>query len=301
MAGAAAPAYRKAVSMQDRLYPKYLLIPTILIFSVFFILPVIGGVYISLTNWDITKPVIRFIGLTNYRVMFEDTDFVLAIKNTLAFTVAIVTLRNILALFLAIVLTQGLRTTTYLRTVFYIPPVLSYVVVGIMFTAIFQMNGTFNQILSFFNLPAKTEWIANPNTALLTVIMMDVWKWTGFHMVIYIAGLTAISQDYYEASRIDGASFWGQLRHIVLPLLIPAFKINITQSIIGGFRVFEQVLTLTAGGPGHRSTVVGMMIYEYFGRGFYGRSTAMSMLLSVAVVVVTVAVRRYFTWKEMAY
>jgi raffinose/stachyose/melibiose transport system permease protein len=287
--------------MQDRLYPKYLLIPTILIFSVFFILPVIGGVYISLTNWDITKPVIRFIGFANYQVMFEDTDFVLAIKNTLVFTAAIVTLRNILALFLAIVLTQGLRTTTYLRTVFYIPPVLSYVVVGIMFTAIFQMNGTFNQILGFFSLPAKTEWIANPDTALLTVIAMDVWKWTGFHMVIYIAGLTAVPQDYYEASRIDGASFWGQLRYIVLPLLIPAFKINITQSIIGGFRVFEQVLTLTAGGPGHRSTVVGMMIYEYFGRGFYGRSTAMSMLLSVAVVVVTVAIRRYFTRKEMAY
>ncbi len=287
--------------MQDRLYPKYLLIPTILIFSVFFILPVIGGVYISLTNWDITKPVIKFIGLANYGVMFEDTDFVLAIKNTLVFTVAIVTLRNILALFLAIVLTQGLKTTTYLRTVFYIPPVLSYVVVGIMFTAIFQMNGTFNQILGFFNLPAKTEWIANPDTALLTVIIEDVWKWTGFHMVIYIAGLTAIPQDYYEASRIDGASFWGQMRHIVLPLLVPAFKINITQSIIGGFRVFEQVLTLTAGGPGHRSTVVGMMIYEYFGRGFYGRSTAMSMLLSVAVVVVTVAIRRYFTRKEMAY
>jgi raffinose/stachyose/melibiose transport system permease protein len=287
--------------MQDRLYPKYLLIPAILIFSIFFILPVIGGVYISLTNWDITKPVIRFIGLANYQVMFEDTDFVLAIKNTLVFTVAIVTLRNILALFLAIILTQGLRTTTYLRTVFYIPPVLSYVVVGIMFTAIFQMNGTFNQILGFFSLPAKTEWIANSDTALLTVIIEDVWKWTGFHMVIYIAGLTAIPQDYYEASRIDGASFWGQLRHIVLPLLVPAFKINITQSIIGGFRVFEQVLTLTAGGPGHRSTVVGMMIYEYFGRGFYGRSTAMSMLLSVAVVVVTVAIRRYFTRKEMAY
>ena len=87
--------------------------------------------------------------------MFEDTDFVLAIKNTLTFTVAIVTIRNILALFLAIVLTQGLKTTTYLRTVFYIPPVLSYVVVGIMFTAIFQMNGTFNQILDFLRLPAK--------------------------------------------------------------------------------------------------------------------------------------------------
>ena len=287
--------------MQDRLYPKYLLIPAILIFSVFFILPVIGGVYISLTNWDITRPVIRFIGLTNYQSMFEDTDFVLAIKNTLFFTVAITALRNIFALFLAIVLTQSLRTTTYLRTVFYIPPVLSYVVVGIMFTAIFQMNGTFNQILGFFNLPDKTEWIANPNTALLTVIIMDVWKWTGFHMIIYIAGLTAIPQDYYEASRIDGASFWKQLRHIVLPLLIPAFKINITQSLIGGFRVFEQVLTLTGGGPGHRSTVVGMMIYEYFGRGFYGRSTAMSMLLSVVVVAVTVVVRRYFTRKEMTY
>jgi raffinose/stachyose/melibiose transport system permease protein len=301
MEGAPIFGRRKAVSMQDRLYPRYLLIPAILIFTVFFILPVIGGVYISLTNWDITKPVIRFVGFANYATMFEDTDFVLAIKNTLTFTVAIVTIRNVLALFLAIVLTQGLKTTTYLRTMFYIPPVLSYVVVGIMFTAIFQMNGTFNQILGFFMLPAKTEWIANPDTALLTVIIEDVWKWTGFHMVIYIAGLTAIPQDYYEASRIDGASFWGQLRHIVLPLLVPAFKINITQSIIGGFRVFEQVLTLTAGGPGHRSTVVGMMIYEYFGRGFYGKSTAMSMLLSVAVVVVTVAIRRYFTRKEMAY
>ncbi|MEG2174692.1 MAG: sugar ABC transporter permease [Oscillospiraceae bacterium] len=277
------------------------MLPTIIIFSIFFIIPILGGVYISMTDWDVTRTGMSFIGFYNYQAMFRDPDILLSIKNTLVFTVCIVVGRNLFALFLAIVLTRGLKSTTFLRTVFYIPPVLSYVVVGVMLTAVMQMNGTLNQILNFFHIPCKLEWLADGRTALLSVIAEDIWKWTGFHMVIYIAGITAIPSDYFEASRIDGASFGKQLRYIVLPLLLPAIKINVTQSVIGGFRVFEQVLTLTGGGPGHKSTVVGMMIYEYFSRGFYGRSTAISMVLSVVVVLVTIGIRHYFTRKELSY
>lgn len=285
----------------DYLYPKYLILPVILIFVIFFIIPVIGGIFISFTDWDITRSGVDFVGIENYISILEDSSVQTAIINTLIFAVSIVILRNVLALALAVVLSKPLKTKTFLRTMFYIPSVLSYVVVGIMFNALFQMDGTINQILNFLGIECNREWIASADTALFTVIVEDVWKWTGFHMMIYIAGLASIPQDFYEAAKIDGASAWKQFRYLTLPLLIPALTINITQSVIGGFRVFEQVLTLTKGGPGHESTVVGMMIYEYFGRGFYGKATAITMLLSVVVVFVTVFLRNYFASREVDY
>jgi raffinose/stachyose/melibiose transport system permease protein len=280
-------------------YPHYLLLPALLLFTVFFFLPTIGGLVVSFTNWDITRPGIRFNGLNNYLYMFRDLEFKLALKNTLVFTVSVVALRNVFALLLALALTGNLKSTVYLRTVFYIPSVLSYVVVGIMFTALFQMNGTLNQGLRLIGIPAKLEWLANKNTALLTVIIEDVWKWTGFFMIIYIAGIKAISQDYYESARIDGASGVQQFFSITLPLLVPALTVCVTLSAIGGFRVFEQVLTLTKGGPGRQSTVIGMMIYENFSFGFYGRATAMGMLLSAVILIISVIIKRAFGKAEL--
>lgn len=255
-----------------------------------------------MTNWTVTKPEItRFVGLKNYLTMWEDTDIVLSFKNTFIFAFSIVILRNVFAMLLALALIQPLVCRTYLRTIFYIPAVLSYVVVGIMFTALFQMNGTFNSILQFFGIACKREWLASADTALLMVIVEDVWKWTGFHMIIYIAGLQAIPKVYYEAAEIDGASPVRRFANVTLPMLVPSLTINFTQSFIGGFRVFEQVLTLTDGGPGHTSTVVSMMIYEYFGRGFYGKSTAISMVLSALVLIVSLIVKRFFLAREVEY
>lgn len=284
------------------LYPRYLTIPSIALYTVFFILPILGGIGISMTNWIVSRPdATRFVGLKNYITMWQDADVVLGFKNTFIFAICIVFLRNVVALALALALTRKLKTRTYLRTLFYIPAVLSYVVVGIMFTALFQMNGTFNSILNFFGIACRKEWLADANTALLMVIIEDVWKWSGFHMIIYIAGLQAIPRVYYEAAELDGAGPVKRFLHVTLPMLIPSLTINFVQSFIGGFRVFEQVLTLTNGGPGHKSTVVSMMVYEYFGRGFYGKSTAISMVLSVLVLIVTLLVRRFFNKREVQF
>lgn len=289
-------------SVVKHFYPRYLTIPTIIFYTIFFVIPIIGGVGISMTNWIVSKPAaMRFVGLKNYITIWQDADIVLSFKNTFIFAFSIVILRNVFALLLAMALTQKLKTRLYLRTIFYIPAVLSYVVVGIMFTAMFQMNGTFNSILKFFGIVCKKEWLASADTALLMVIVEDVWKWTGFHMIIYIAGLQAIPRVYYEAAQIDGASATKRFLHVTLPMLIPSLTINFMQSFIGGFRVFEQVLTLTDGGPGHTSTVVSMMVYEYFGRGFYGKSTAISMVLSVLVVIVTMFVKGFFNRREVQY
>ena len=236
--------------LEHQLYPRYLTLPAFILFTVFFILPILGGVGISLTNWTVSRPSItRFVGLKNYITMFQDDDILLAFKNTAIFTVAIVILRNLFAILLALALVKKLYTRTYLRTIFYIPAVLSYVVVGIMFTAMFQMNGTFNQILNAFGIPCTKEWLASGDTALLMVIVEDVWKWTGFHMIIYIAGLQAIPTDLYEAAKIDGASGWKSLWHITIPNVMPSITICTFLSLTNGFKLYDQNLALTGGEP----------------------------------------------------
>ena len=236
--------------LEHQLYPRYLTLPAFILFTVFFILPILGGVGISLTNWTVSRPSItRFVGLKNYITMFQDDDILLAFKNTAIFTVAIVILRNLFAILLALALVKKLYTRTYLRTIFYIPAVLSYVVVGIMFTAMFQMNGTFNQILNAFGIPCTKEWLASGDTALLMVIVEDVWKWTGFHMIIYIAGLQAIPEDMLEAAKIDGASGWKTLWHITIPNVMPSITICTFLSLTNGFKLYDQNLALTGGSP----------------------------------------------------
>jgi raffinose/stachyose/melibiose transport system permease protein len=284
----------KNKSFIQKSYPYHLIVPAFFLYTLFFIIPVIGGVFISLTNWNLFQPGLNFIGLRNYSDIFNNLDFKLAVKNTLIFTAAITVLRNVFAILLALALTNKLKTLVFIRTVFFIPSVLSYVVVGLMFTAAFQMNGLVNQVLNLFGFAVKFEWIVMKETALLTVILEDVWKWTGFYMIIYIAGLNAIPPEYYESSRIDGASYVQQFRYITLPLLIPALMVSIVHSTMGGFKVFEQVLTLTKGGPGHTSTVMGMLVYENFTRGFYGRSTAISLFWSIIIIIVSLVMQKFF-------
>lgn len=286
---------------ESKLYPKTFLLPVVTIFVIFFIIPTMGGVLLSFTDWDITKSSIHFNGLYNYRTIFQDSIFKKAWSNTLIFLVSIVLIRNVLAVLLALAFTKNLKTRSYLRTIFFVPSILSYVVVGIMFNALFQMDGTFNQLLQLFHIACTKEWVASADTALKIVIVADIWKWTGFHMLIYIAGLTAIPKDFYEAALIDGANGWQRFWKVTAPLLVPAFSINITQSIIGGFRVFEQVLTLTNGGPGHETTVIGMLVYEYYGAGLYGKSSAITIILSVVVFIVTIFVKRFFNSREVEY
>ena len=276
--------------LEHQLYPRYLTLPAFILFTVFFILPILGGVGISLTNWTVSRPSItRFVGLKNYITMFQDDDILLAFKNTAIFTVAIVILRNLFAILLALALVKKLYTRTYLRTIFYIPAVLSYVVVGIMFTAMFQMNGTFNQILNAFGIPCTKEWLASGDTALLMVIVEDVWKWTGFHMIIYIAGLQAIPTDLYEAAKIDGASSWQQFKSITLPLLTPTTFYLIVTGMIGSLQTFLEVnLFAPDGGRGYG---VGSIVFYIWQKAFdssqMGYACACATVFGVAMIILT--------------
>lgn len=239
----------------------------------------------SLTDWNLSRfyeP--KFIGFENFEYIFNDPKFLLSVKNTIVFAVFTATLKTVLGLVLALALDRQLKTKNLMRTIYYLPAVLSMVVVGIMMKSIFSLDGVFNNLLGSIGLDfLQKDWVMNKSTAMAVVIFADVWRWTGFNMAIFLAGLQGIDKEYYEAAKIDGASGWNMLRKITLPLLMPAFTINIVFNVIGGLKVFDQVFIITGGGPGFTTQVLSTYVFTNYSQGLLGRSTAMSLILFIFV------------------
>lgn len=287
---------------EKKFYPNYFTYPAIIIFAIFYCIPIIASFIMSFTNWNIkriSEP--KFVGLKNFSRLFQDDYFLLALKNTVLFAVVTTLGIVILGLLLALLLNSAIRGKTFLRTCFYLPAVLSLIVVGIMFKAVFKLDGgILNQILTAVGLENLVrDWLGDGKTAMWAIIFVQIWKWSGFAMTIYLAGLQGISKDYYEAATIDGAGTWQKFKNITLPLLAPAFTVVITMNTIGGFKVFEQVYVMTNGGPGNATQVLNTYIYKEFSKGTLGRSSAASLLLFLMISVVAILVNRALTKREV--
>ena len=286
---------------EKKFYPNYFTYPAIIVFTIFYCFPIIASFIMSFTNWNIkriSEP--KFVAFKNFARLLNDDYFLLALKNTV---LAVVTTLGIviLGLLLALLLNSAIKGKTFLRTCFYLPAVLSLIVVGIMFKAVFKLDGgILNQILTTIGLESLTrDWLGDGKTAMWSIIFVQIWKWSGFAMTIYLAGLQGISKDYYEAATIDGAGTWDKFKNITLPLLAPAFTVVITMNTIGGFKVFEQVYVMTNGGPGNATQVLNTYIYKEFSKGTLGRSSAASLLLFLMISVIAVLVNRALTKREV--
>lgn len=285
-----------------KFYPNYFTFPAIIIFTIFFALPVIAGFILSFTNWNINRvfeP--KFNGIRNFTYLFQDDYFKLALINTCKFAVITTIFIIILGLLLALMLNSFVFGKSFFRTLFYLPAVLSLIVVGIIFTSVLKMEGgVLNQILTALGLETFTrDWLGNPKTALNCVMFVQIWKWSGFAMAIFLAGLQGIPKDYYEAAEIDGASKLQQFRKITFPLLAPAFTVVVTMNTIGGFKVFEQVYVMTGGGPGNATQVLSTYVYREFSKGTLGRSTAMGFILFLMISVIAVIINKILTRREV--
>ncbi len=289
------------LNIEKKLYPARLMIPAALVFGFFYIVPVVASFVMSMTDWNINRfyqP--EWIAFENFRYIFQDPKFLLSAKNTLIFAVASSALKTLLGLILALALNRKLKTKNLMRTVYYLPAVLSMVIVGIMMNSIFSVDGVFNQLLGSLGLEfLQKDWIMNKDTAMGIVIFADVWRWTGFNMAIFLAGLQGIDQTYYEAAKVDGASGWKMLKNIILPLLMPSFTINIVFNVIGGLKVFDQVFIITGGGPGYATQVLSTYVFNNYSQGLLGRSTAMSLILFIVVYVTATLVNNYLKKKEI--
>ncbi len=286
-----------------RFYPHYFTYPAILIFSVFFVVPILAGFILSFTDWNINRlfePV--FVGLANFEHLLGDEYFMLALKNTFLFGVITTVLIVAFGLALALALKKLVFGKSFFRTLYYLPAVLSLIVVGIMFTSVFRMNnGILNKLLIAIGLEnLAIDWLGNPATALYSVMAVHIWKWSGFAMAIFLAGLHGIPEEYYEAARIDGAGLLSQFKNITFPLLAPAFTVVVTLNTIGGLKVFEQIYVMTGGGPGNTTQVLGTYIYKGFSMGMLGRSTAMGLILFFIVSIIAVVLNWFLRRREVS-
>lgn len=284
-----------------QLYSYYLVLPALVIYSIFFVIPAFAGFYYSFTDWRMDRLTLEFIGWDNFRTIFSDKTLVLALKNTLIFAVVTVLGKNLVGIMLAVALNMKLRTRNLLRAIFYSPSILSILVIGIIFTPILRTEGTLNQVFDTLGLHSLSQaWLTNPAIVVFTIAMISIWQHAGFQMAIYLAGLQSISSEYYEAATIDGAGSWKKFTNITLPLLLPAININVMLTLIGGLKVFSEVFVLTGGGPGNASQVVGTIILRAFGEGNWGLGTAINTLLFVAVTLIAIPLLIFMRRKEVA-
>ena len=274
----------KAKNAIDRAHPFYFVLPAVIIYFVFFIFPIIVNIGTAFTDWNTYQVTPRFTGLENFRQLVASGDLLHVIKTTLYFTVTVVALQNLFGFFLALALQDKNRLNDFFRALFFVPAVVSIVVWGYLFQTILHPTGLLNAFLSLV-LSKKIEvaWLGSIDFTIFVVGGVNVWIWTGLTMVIYIAAINTIPEEIFEAGRMDGLRFFGTVRHIVIPLVIPGMTVNILISMIGSLKVFDIIMVLTKGGPGQATHVFNTMIYQIFGQGLLGYASSMNIILIIII------------------
>lgn len=283
---------------QYRGYVPWLFMAPALFFYVGFVVyPTIRSLYVSLFDWDGLSSDMVFVGLENYgKLLFGDEVTRQALVNNILWTAGAVTVPTAIGLLLALALNRKLPGRVVLRTIFYLPGVLPLIAVGLMWAWMYNPNfGAINQFLRSIGLGAYTVgWLSSFDTAFLSVFVTFVWGAVGFPMIIYLAGLQGINRDYYEAARVDGANAWQQFRYVTWPGLRETHIVVLSLALIGGFKVFDLVYTMTYGGPGRSTQVLGTWMYfqtfQYYNAGY---GAAIAWVIAAIVMLIAVPYLRY--------
>ncbi|MDY5932045.1 MAG: sugar ABC transporter permease [Candidatus Ornithospirochaeta sp.] len=271
--------------------------PGLLIYLIIFIIPTFCSFYFALTRWDFVSA--EFIGLANFRDFFSMVSLRTSLINTFIYAFSTSLSKVILGLFIALGLTgRYTKAKGYLKTLLYFPTLLGFVVVGVAFSSLMHPNGILNAFLANFGV-GKIRWLTNPDIAMFSVIIVDFWKGIGVTMVIYIAGIQAIPADYFEAAQIDGANRFQKFFYITLPLLVASINTVFTLSLIGGLKSYELILTMTEGGPGFATQVLGLSIYKLFGQGMFGLATCGSVIQFVIISVIIFPLNSFISKREV--
>ena len=278
------------------------ILPSFVLILIFCIVPIFMSGFFSFTDYNIMNAP-EFVGLDNYKKMFQDSYVRDAAKNTLLYVVMTVPVQTLLALTLAAFLAEKMRNKTggFLRSVMFIPVIASAVTAGTIWRIILNTDvGFLNNILNFFHI-SSVNWLGSTQTSLLSICIVAVWKNVGYFLVIYYAGIMGIQKELYEAAKVDGATSIQQFTKITLPILKPITYLVVTLGIIWSFQVFDLAYLMTGGGPGHSSVTLVMGIYNAaFKQYKMGYACAMAMFLLIMIIIINVIEDLFFKEKREA-
>lgn len=297
------PRKRLALSMQQRdAIAGYLFIAPQLIGITVFVLVPLGLVFwYSLHEWNVLANTFTFTGAANYQFLLSDPALPETLMATGIFSAGLVALNMSLALLLAVLLDQKLRGITVFRTLFFSPVVVSLVAWTIVWGFLLQKNGGINGMLQMIGIEGP-NWLRTPTTAMISVIVVQVFKNVGLNMVLFLAALQGVPRELYEAARVDGVPVFKQFRRITLPLISPTVLLTMIITIVGSLQVFAQIAILTQGGPGMSTTVLVYYLYQQaFQFHYFGYGSTLSILLFFIVAGLTFLqwqLRRRFVFYE---
>jgi raffinose/stachyose/melibiose transport system permease protein len=277
-------------------YPLWFFAIPALLFIVLFAIPTFASFYFSLTRWTLSKS--EFIGLDNFITFFREPTLVSGFTHTFIYAFLTSGAKVVIGMLLGALLTSPIVGRGYLRSVIFFPVLVSTIGIGLTFKILLDpFDGIVNKALAVIGITGP-GWLTDPNIALYSVALVDVWKGIGIATLIYIAGMVGIPQEYYEAAKVDGSTGGQMFFNITLPLLRPATTTVILLSLIGGLRSFDLIWAMTKGGPGFTSDVIASVIYKQYQAGFYGLSTAGNVVLFLVVAAIIVPMQIFFNRQE---
>jgi ABC-type sugar transport system permease subunit len=282
---------------RETVAPYLFILPALLLFATFSIYPFYLLTHTSLFEWDGIAVQKQFVGLSNYwNVIAHDPVFWTSFAQAGYVTLLALTFQNALALLLAIAVNRELPGGGIYRTIFFLPPILSEIVVGLIWFWIYDGNfGIFNEMLRALGLGAWTRaWLADPNTALTAVGVIHMWKGFGWGFVLFLAGLQTIPEELYEAARVDGAGPWVRFRRITLPLLLPVCIVVSILTILGTMQIFGLIIATTGGGPGYHTEVPITRIFQsMLGSSRFGYACAQGIIFGLILLVFSLIQMRF--------
>jgi len=272
---------------ERRLAALLFVLPSLIFLAVFVVYPIISAFYLSLHRYNLLEPPV-WNGLGRYALLMEDTRFFKALGNTFLFAVMTVPLGTVISLLLAVLINQSVRGIYFFRTAYYLPVVTSFVAVSFIWLWIYEPQfGVLNQLLEKVGLPTSA-WLRDPNTSMLSIAILSIWKNAGYNMIIFLAGLQGVPDYLYEAAEIDGAGPTQRFWYITVPMLSPTTFFVFVVYFIGALQMFTQSWILTQGGPLDSTLTVVYMIYQ---NGFeflkMGSAAAMSVVLFIFIAIIT--------------
>ncbi len=268
--------------------PYIFLLPAIVLLFTFEYLPTLNAFYYSFTEYHILAPA-EWVGMENYKTMMQDDKFWKSLGNSMKYFLITVPMVVILPLFLAILVNRKIKGINFFRLIYYLPVVTAMVAVAIMWKYLYHPSGLVNAFLNGIGINAETNWLLNTKTAIPAVSILEAWKAMGFYMLIYLAGLQAVSKELIEAARIDGASPLRILWHVYLPQLRPVFAVTLVMATLGTVQMFTSIYIMTGGGPLDSTMSLPLYIYQKaFVQLDMGYATAMGIVLWVILMILTI-------------
>lgn len=263
-------------------------LPTVILYTIFFTVTVLLGIYYSFTNWNGISKAYGFVGLKNYFTVLTDPRFRHAIGFNIVYTVLVVGLMVVISMIIALALNRLTRLSTLFRSIYFIPAIISMVTVGLIW------NELFYRAIPLVGKALGIGWLSSsllgsPQTAMPAILLVNLWQGCAIPTVLLLAGLQSVPKDLYEAATIDGAGSWNKFKHVTIPYLIPVLNMIIITQTKAGLTVFDYIKVMTDGGPAQSTEAIGLLIFRHaINEGKYSRSVAESMILFVIVGIVAV-------------